>query len=131
MKNKKNILFLSAVYHDIGRTADNLDPMYRYKSWDKLTKLGMTKIFSPEQNCKIKYIIINHCVEDGNEKEDITYLSDDFKRLLYLFKDADALDRVRFNDLNVNFLRNSYSRQLISIAWKIFKYDILLSEIED
>lgn len=123
-EKQRNILFLSAIYHDIGRTTDKIDQSHGYNSWNTLSKLGLTKLFSEEDNYKIKHIIVNHCLEDSNEDRSNT--DNDAQRLLYLFKDADALDRVRINNLNVNLLRNMYSRQMIGIAWKIFKYDTLL-----
>ncbi|ANK62200.1 hypothetical protein [Loigolactobacillus backii] len=39
-------------------------------------------------------------------------------RLLAYFKDADALDRVRFAGLDVGYLRQATSKRLVSIAWQ-------------
>jgi hypothetical protein len=37
-------------------------------------------------------------------------------RRLKLFKDSDGLDRVRINDLDVEYLRYPVSRELVSFA---------------
>lgn len=46
-------------------------------------------------------------------------------RLYQICKDMDALDRVRFNGLNYQKLRTSYSRQLPLIAGELLKEDIM------
>ena len=38
-----------------------------------------------------------------------------------LFKDADALDRVRLGDLNEKYLRNDFSHDLIDFSNKLFE----------
>ena len=51
------------------------------------------------------------------------YNVEDKKRaefLAKLFKDADALDRVRINMLNTSFLRNSFSFDLVDFAYVLY-----------
>lgn len=120
-KNEKDILCLSAIYHDIGRTSDGIDDMHGYKSWHKIIQLKILNHIPEKQKESIEYIIVNHC----NDK--IDKIIDSKTKFLYeLFKDADALDRVRINDLNYGYLRNEYTHKLIKLAWAIYCEEDLL-----
>lgn len=114
---QKDILYLAAVYHDIGRESDGSDIMHGYKSYEKLEKLNLLNIQNVDKKNTIKYIIENHCIED-NKRKDI-YVNSDSSFLLDLFKDADALDRIRISDLNKEYLRNYHSKRMIHIAWRL------------
>ena len=117
---QKTILFLAAVYHDIGRNEDGIDISHGIRSCQKIDRLGLLNNFTETQRNMVKYIIENHCYDKDKEiPQNIDCI--EAKRLSDLFKDADALDRVRINDLDTNYLRNEYSKRLIHIAWILCK----------
>jgi hypothetical protein len=63
----------------------------------------------------LQNIIIYHCISDRK----IIHIPTKWKILCYLFKDADALDRVRTNDLNEKYLRFIFSKKYVEFAKKL------------
>ena len=72
----------------------------------------------------LEFLMTYHCKDD---KEAIEYVESTYKtaesretmlRLLYILKDADALDRVRFGirNLDLNYLRFDFSKKLTLMA---------------
>lgn len=114
---QKNVLYIAAVYHDIGRESDGPDATHGYKSYAKLEELGLLKLMAVDEQRTIKFIIENHCIEDSDKLNIPT--NSNCKYLLDLFKDADALDRVRISDLDRGYLRNKHSKKMIHIAWRL------------
>lgn len=98
------ILLVSALLHDIGRKNNSNDIKHGEAGAELLEE-----IFS---NPKIFDIIKNHSIGDRN-------IHSKYKDLIYILKDADALDRVRSNDLNIKYLRNKESLELIEFAKKL------------
>lgn len=104
------------VYHDIGRSDDEIDRKHGAAS---------RRIYkSSRKNCDTvtAFLIEYHCIDDEQAE---TYLQHSPIKgksrawLLYqILKDADALDRVRFGifALDVNFLRLSISHKLVPLA---------------
>lgn len=124
----KRILFDATKYHDIGRLADNEDTMHGLVSTYKLQFLKDKDIYKDPVNEKLlKAIIEAHSlgdhkkriVFDNYEIEEQYYKR--YEQLYNILKDADALDRMRFEKtmscvLNEKFLRIPYSKKLIELS---------------
>lgn len=131
-----SILMDAAWYHDIGRESDCDDPFHGYSSALKLNKvINLSKYTKKEVNM-LKAVIDAHSRSDS-KMEDVIFDydieendSEVFYRLSKMLKDADALDRLRFSDycdacLNSDYLRYSYSKELVEFALNInniYKY---------
>lgn len=124
----KEILLDAAKYHDIGRQYDNEDTMHGFISTRKLQFLETKEIYQNPINQKLlKAIIEGHSLDDRKKRivfdnyelEEQYY--DRFNKLYNILKDADALDRMRFEKtmsciLDEKFLRIPYSKKLIGLS---------------
>lgn len=133
------ILANAAMYHDIGRTNDDVDFKHGQVSVEQIEEQEITFYtldcktplsgeeyeldFLPEEQCDItNRIIAYHSMPDevGLSDSSMFGLSEEnkmkYKELFQLFKDADALDRVRFRDLDMTFLRKDVSKSLITLG---------------
>jgi hypothetical protein len=117
--NDQNLLCLAALYHDIGRCNDNLDPYHGRESYHKGLSLSLWKL-EPEDQEILRFIIENHCINDQQAREIAgEYRVENHYRLFLLykiFKDADGLDRLRINDLDVKQLRTLSAQKLLLVA---------------
>lgn len=120
----RDILLTASIYHDIGRSGDGVCYFHGLKSWNKIKKYKLIDIKEDDKTKILKFIIQNHCIDDKNAIDTInTYKILDIEKGVFLFgifKDADALDRVRLGDLDYSYLRNDISRKLGKIAQYIF-----------
>ena len=124
----EEILFDATRYHDIGRTNDCEDTTHGLTSTLRLSFLEEKPIYQDPTNLKLlKAIIEGHSLDDNRKKLifDIHDLEEQeyerYEQLYNILKDADALDRLRFNTmmkcvLDANFLRLSISKKLIDTA---------------
>lgn len=121
------ILMDAAAYHDSGRTNDYDDNFHGYQSAILLEAILKKDLFyQQEENMNlIKAIVDFHCKEDSQLESILQYykITDKqrAKKLAFLLKDADALDRVRFLSsekwyLDEKLLRNTQSRFMINAA---------------
>jgi hypothetical protein len=114
------IICTAAIYHDIGRTNDNFDPHHGVKSINKLNHHNIRISSDPTDAEIIRYIIENHCVHDSVGLRNVSHYAipdpGEAQYLLKMFKDADGLDRIRINDLDVKHLRNPEAHELLLIA---------------
>ncbi|KUG03456.1 hypothetical protein ASZ90_019139 [hydrocarbon metagenome] len=129
-----NILCTAALYHDIGRINDNFDPQHGIESYRKARQLGLINLEQPD-HAILKYIIENHCISDKLAREhlDKYNLNDrgESKFLFDTFKDADGLDRVRINDLDIRQLRTDYGRKLLLVARQLHNdFDLFFRQKE-
>lgn len=112
------VLATAAIYHDTGRTTDGVDAAHGYKS--RLRYEADTQKPDP----LVSFLIEYHSRPDEDGYAEIKRnraLSKNRRRaekLFNLFKDADALDRVRFGvrDLDLNQLRIPESKILTLVA---------------
>ena len=111
-------LLTAIVFHDIGRTNDNVDH-HRGKASREVYEKTAGKSSDPVVSFLIEY----HCLDDKLAEEYLktidTIRAKKRTWLLYqILKDADALDRVRFGiyDLDVNQLRLPISHKLVPLA---------------
>lgn len=109
---ESNILAQAAIYHDVGRTDDGFDPKHGEISATRY----LDKI--PSSNSVSAFLMKYHSKEDAEGEEVIKKEYDDDLEiwlLFQIFKDADALDRIRLgqNDLKPEFLRLDQSKKLV------------------
>lgn len=120
-------LFTSIVFHDVGRDNDDTDtkhgrnaiPIYLKFNEDKTSEV-------------VKFLIEYHCIDDDIAckyiEENFDEVDKDQIKLAYsILKDADALDRVRFGirELDISYLRNKESKDLIFVAQQLLHYKFL------
>ena len=120
----QDLLCQAAIYHDIGRSNDNFDPEHGRESYKKILRNKLIKAEVQEQEM-LRFIIENHCISDRQARQLLTnYGGNDPEHLfkLYLiFKDADGLDRIRINDLDVKQLRTPSAHKLLLVARELLE----------
>ncbi|MCX8131613.1 MAG: HD domain-containing protein [Clostridia bacterium] len=119
----KSILSLASIYHDIGRKFDGNYKSHGKSSWRKVEKFELLKGEQIQTIRIVRYIIENHSIDDDAKKVVTYYQITDIDSALYLldlFKDADALDRIRIKDLNTSLLRRKESKEMIMVARYLF-----------
>jgi len=113
-KSLKPTLYNAAMFHDIGRTNDFEDIEHGANSYKLLCK--------EQSNLKndklLENLITYHCKPDS---EAFTFASSDEKLMYQILKDADALDRQRFDikDLNTKYLRLDFSFEILFAAFQL------------
>jgi HD superfamily phosphodiesterase len=101
-------LVLHAVlWHDIGRVGDGIEPEHGLRSAERADELGLTAALDPDDAAVVRFAILRHSLHDRGAAElaaELATSADRARRLaqperalrvLWLLKDADALDRVR------------------------------------
>lgn len=120
----REILIYSSLYHDIGRTNDGICEIHGKQSIIKIKNFGLGNDWGPEDKKIIFFLIENHCISDSKALQrldkDTAVDSERVRYLFEIFKDSDALDRWRINDLDTRYLRNKYSCQLVSLAYDLW-----------
>ncbi len=129
-KDDVDILTYCAIVHDLGRQNDVMDSRHGDESV-RLTKDIKSLTSLDDEGKKIAdFIVQHHCLSDETslEKLDKSDVKDKKRteRLYGIFKDLDALDRVRFNgvDLDVKYFRNKEIKKKLFIAAGLVKYHI-------
>lgn len=128
--NDFKLLINAAKLHDIGRNSYISDPLHGFKGADIIKKYELIKLDSYSLNSLLT-IIDAHSAYDQS-LEGILYkyeimLSDydRVKKLAYILKDAEALDKARFlNDnkvnpdklIKINLLKTKAAKELINFA---------------
>jgi len=110
----------AAVYlHDIARTHDGRCPHHGAEAWarfqrepDLQTTLARGGVGEADHEA-IAYAVAMH--SRGEPASDHPHY-----RLAALLKDADALDRVRLNDLKIRMLRHAAARGLVPFAQRLY-----------
>lgn len=120
-----DVLRNAASLHDTRRRDDSYDPAHGPRA--AVESIGYS--YARDEDKKIlQAVIAAHSPEDEAMDKIIKNFigpEDDFDRAKYLaelFKDADALDRVRINRLDPKYLRNSYSKTLVDLAYDLYKH---------
>lgn len=124
-----DILSFCALYHDIGRSHDDKCRDHGKTSVDIIDDYSLFEDYMMECDTALdnddyeiaSSIIKNHSIDDEEGIKDIMNNSNIFDkeravRLYKLFKDADALDRVRIRDFDFSYLRNNSSKKLPIVA---------------
>ena len=118
----RNILCTAALWHDTGRKNDGYCKEHGYSGYTNYKNDCMGA--SEKPNDIVSFLIKYHCRSDAEGyaeigKKPILNAQKERVTMLYsIFKDADALDRVRLGirDLDVNQLRCSESHHLTLVA---------------
>ncbi len=120
----RGLLCQAAIYHDIGRSNDNFDPEHGRESYLKILQNKLINLEAQEQEI-LRFIIENHCISDRQARQVLKdYQVSDPEHLfkLYLiFKDADGLDRIRINDLDIKQLRTPSAHKLLLVARELLE----------
>lgn len=115
-EEETQMLMGAVIYHDIGRTNDDVDDSHGKASRD---------IYAADrkpENPGTGFLIEYHCLDDAVARRDLEALSlpnvDRIWLLYTILKDADALDRVRFGlrHLNPKYLRNDTAHKILPVA---------------
>jgi len=110
-KQEIQILRKAAAYHDIGRIDNSVGEGHGFTSAQKAIYHGLLSNSRVDQDAI--HLIEQHCLPDSRK--------DHF--LLRIFKDADALDRVRFGNqecgLDTKYLRTGHAKQLVGFAYML------------
>ena len=115
----RELLVSAALYHDIGRENDGLCYVHGKRSVEKMAALKLAPA-DPTDFATVKFMVAYHCIDDHQAKVDLENVASGARerawKLFGVLKDADGLDRVRINDLNVKYLRNPESLRLAGLA---------------
>lgn len=126
---EREMLMVSATYHDCGRENDTEDKNHAKRSVSKISDLlgnfneteqKMIKIAIEFHEEKQEFVLDNLCLQAGLSKEEIKTT----KKIAFLLKDADALDRTRFRNaatLDPKRLRTSSAKGMVEFAKKLQK----------
>ena len=121
-KEDLEILLEAAKYHDTGRINDEDDLAHGKRSSDMLNFLS--RKYSDIDMNYLKSIVEAHSIPDL--KKDIIAKKNKidnigrYHKLLNVLKDADALDRVRTDDLDASFLRTEKAKELEPFARELY-----------
>lgn len=103
----RDLVLRAALWHDIGRTGDGVDPGHGWDSVARADELGLTATLPDQDAAVLRFAIERHSLSDRGAADSAEELatSDDPSlrlddpqralRVLWLLKDADALDRIR------------------------------------
>ncbi len=115
---EKAMLCMAAIYHDLGRVHDNRDDKHGFRS--KQIYEGDVKSPHPIISFLIEYHsrMDSQGLDEINNNPVLAKEKDLVIKLYNIFKDADALDRIRLGprDLDIGYLRLPESKQLIKVA---------------
>lgn len=118
---ERKTLYSAVVYHDVGRKDDTVDPDHGWGGYiEYIKRFGSNDI--------VEFLIVFHCKPDVAARKFLGMkqlgIDNDRVWLLYqILKDADALDRIRFNGLDTKYLRLEKSHELIEIATYMIEID--------
>lgn len=121
-KNDTDILRYAASLHDTKRVDDSYDTEHGYRA--ALYSIDYAKIDEKDKNI-LQAVLATHSRSDKDMDKTIEeFFVKDMDRARYLsklFKDADALDRVRLGDLDQKYLRNDFSHDLVDFSERLFE----------
>jgi HD superfamily phosphodiesterase len=123
----------AALWHDIGRVGDGVEPGHGVASVARAGELGLSAGLAPAEAAVVRFAIVRHSLRDHGAGEDAARLAgstDRARRLaeperalrvLWLLKDADALDRVRLGERSdPRQLRHPQTIELIPFASHLY-----------
>lgn len=121
------LLLIACSYHDIGRINDFADPEHGMRGAENLG--GLVADLPDADRRIVQAAIAAHSLDDCEINGCMKAFGvTDPERCTLIFKclkDADALDRVRFNGLNENYLRLDESKKIAEYAKKILTKDYM------
>lgn len=129
------LVLRAALWHDIGRLGDGIEPGHGAGSVLRADDLGLLTALSDEDAAAVRFAMLRHSLPDAGaceHAEGLTTTSDPARRLaeperalhiLWLLKDADALDRVRLGfgeRADPRQLRHERTRELLDFAEALY-----------
>ncbi len=120
LNREVKLTFCAAYIHDLARKHDSYCD--QHGAWAEETKLPLFRSFFEENGISGPEIeIIGTAVRNHSERYELD-LDDKAYKVTALLKDADALDRIRIgeNNLNPDYLRFRESHDLIEFAKKLY-----------
>lgn len=120
LNHEVKLAFSAAYIHDLARKHDNYCD--QHGSWAEENKLPLFIAFFEENGISGSEIeIIGTAVRNHSERYELD-IEDKAYKVTALLKDADALDRIRIgeNNLNPDYLRFKESHDLIEFAKKLY-----------
>ena len=92
-----HLLLQAALWHDIGRRHDGLEPEHGGNSVLRARELGLTQSLPAPDAALVEFAMRQHSLEDAHSERAAGAEDEPERalRILHLLKDADALDRVR------------------------------------
>lgn len=127
----RDILYYIAILHDAGRVNDGECSMHGKASVDRIKKEDIAPYYLSSEDEYLAHKIIEcHCISDKDGIESIQNDSgiedkESAIELLKVFKDADALDRVRIKDLDYEQLRFDESKEMCLLSQVVFGRNLL------
>lgn len=120
---EREAVHLAAMWHDIGRTDDEVDYYHGAKSAGKVVGLGLHVGFDPIVRETALYAVTHHSGSEELARAGISWTPDPEAslRVFKVLKDADALDRVRLGDLDDRYLRFEPSCQRVTEAYELLR----------
>lgn len=117
-----DILRYAASLHDTQRQNDGWDTEHGRRA--AIESIDYATVDPDDKNI-LQAVITAHSDDDKNLDDTIKEFdvidNDRAVFLAKLFKDADALDRVRINMLDTSYLRNDFSRELVDFAYLLYE----------
>ena len=132
----RELALQAALWHDIGRLGDGVEPGHGAGSVERSDELGLTAVSSAEDAAVVRFAILRHSLPDGGAVEHAEQLAaagspelrltdpERALRVLWILKDADALDRCRLRfgeQADPRQLRTPRSVQLIDFAEALYQ----------
>jgi putative nucleotidyltransferase with HDIG domain len=127
----RELVLCAALWHDIGREGDGVEPSHGLAGVARADELGLPAGLSGRDAALVRFAIERHSLPDGGAARhaaELAAAADPARRLaeperalriLWLLKDADALDRVRLGfgeRADPRQLRHPQSIELIGFA---------------
>ena len=129
------LVLTAALWHDIGRHGDGVEPEHGARSVARADGLRLTDRLAPADAAAVRFAILRHSLPDRGAAEQaaaLAHSADEARRLaeperalrvLWLLKDADALDRVRLGlgeCADPRQLRHAATVELIPFAGALY-----------
>jgi HD superfamily phosphodiesterase len=120
----------AALWHDIGRTHDGVDDAHGARSAARAERLGLNRGLAPADGEAVLFAVRFHSLPDHAARAsagDASLPGDERAlRVLWLLKDADALDRVRLGEqADPDVLRHDEARRLLELRFADILYAVL------
>ena len=122
------VVLSAALWHDIGRRDDGADPEHGARSAARVEELGLHAFLAEADARLVLFAIRYHCRDDEHGALRAAGQDDPERalRILWLLKDADALDRVRLGapgaeawEVDSTTLRHRCTPGMIDFAVKL------------